>query len=75
MIDKTFYKNNGPFTLAQIAKITGAVLTDESKARTKIKEIATMEKAGADDICFFYDRKAKEKAANIKAKACITNDD
>ncbi len=75
MIDKTFYKNNGPFTLAQIAEITGATLTDESKAKEKIKEIATMEKAGTDDICFFYNRKAKEKALNIKAKACITKDD
>lgn len=75
MIDQTFYKNKGPFTLAHIAEITGAVLTDESKAEEKVAEIATMEKAGSDDICFFYDRKAKEKAANIKAKACITNDD
>ena len=75
MIDKTFYKNNGPFTLAQVAEITGSVLTDAGAGNVKVKEIASMEKAGADDICFFYDRKAKEKAANIKARACITNDD
>lgn len=75
MIDKNFYKNNGPFTLSEIADITGAVLTEESKAQEIISNMATMEKAGENEICFFYDRKAKEKAANIKAKACITNED
>ena len=59
MIDKTFYKNKGPFTLARIAEITGAVLTDESKAEEKVSEIATMEKAGADDICFFYETRQR----------------
>lgn len=75
MIDKTFYKNNGPMTLAQVAEISGAVLLDTEKADETVVDINTMEKAGADEICFFYDRKAKEKAVNIKAKACITNDD
>ncbi len=75
MIDKNFYKNNGPFTLAQVAEITNAVLADVGQAEEKIHEIASMENAGARDICFFYDRKAKEKAGNIKAKACITNED
>lgn len=75
MVDSNFYKNNGPFSLAQIAEITGAELTDKSKSAEKISGIATMEKAGSEDICFFYDRKAKEKASNIKAKACITNED
>ena len=75
MIDKNFYKNNGPFTLAQVAEITGSELTDKSKLDEKVSDIGTMEKAGSDEICFFYDRKAKEKAVNIKAKACITNED
>jgi UDP-3-O-[3-hydroxymyristoyl] glucosamine N-acyltransferase len=75
MIDKNFYKNNGPFTLAQIAEITGSELVNTAKSAETVKDISTMEKAGADEICFFYDRKAKEKAVNIKAKACITNED
>ena len=40
-----------------------------------IEDIASMETAGEKNICFFYDRKAKEKATKIKAKACITNND
>lgn len=75
MIDKNFLKNNGPFTLAQVAEITGATLIDAAKAQETIVDIASMEKAGEGEICFFYDRKAKEKAVTIKAKACITNED
>lgn len=72
MIDTTFYINKGPFSLQQIAEITGAELVDISLAQILIKDIASMEKAGNEEICFFYDKKAKEKASKIKATACIT---
>lgn len=72
MVDTTFFKNNGPFTLAQIAEICGAELRDASKAGENIKDIATMANAGAEEICFFYDKKAKAEAAEIKAAACVT---
>lgn len=75
MADTSFYKNNGPFTLAKVAEITGSEISDAAKSEDKIFDIATMEKAGENDICFFYDRKAKEKAACIKAKACVTTKD
>lgn len=72
MVDISFYQNNGPFSLARVCEITGATISDESKAGEEIVNIATMEKAGANDICFFYDKKAKQKAAEIKAKVCVT---
>lgn len=72
MVDTAFFKNNGPFTLAQIAEICGAELREASKANFSINNIATMDMAGANEICFFYDKKAKDKAANIKSSACIT---
>lgn len=72
MVDTTFFKNNGPFTLAQIAEVCGAELRDASRANETIKDIATMASAGAEEICFFYDKKAKAKAAEIKAAACVT---
>lgn len=75
MIDKSFYKNNGPLTLGQVAEMTGSILVDTSKANEAIDDIATMEKAGHNEICFFYDRKAKARAGEIKAKACITTED
>ena len=75
MVDSNFYNVKENVTLADVEKITGAVLSDKSKSGEKIAHIATMNSANADDICFFYDRKGKEKAAEIKAKACITTED
>ena len=72
MVDKAFYKNNGPFKLADVAAIIGGALQDNAKSEEIVSDIATMEKAGADDICFFYDKKSKEKAAGVRAKACVT---
>lgn len=75
MADTTFFINKGPFTLEKVSQICGAELADETKKNEEIFNIANMEKAKDGEICFFYDRKAKEKAANIAAKACVTTKD
>lgn len=75
MVDKNFYKNNGPMTLGQIADIIGAELKNPEMANENINDIASMDKAKDGEICFFYDRKSKEQASKIKAKACVTLED
>lgn len=75
MVDKHFFDVKENVTLAKVAEVTSAVLTDTAQGGQKIADIATMATAGSEDICFFYDRKSKEKAAEIKAKACITTED
>lgn len=75
MVDTNFYNNNGPFTLQKIAEVCEAKLADVGKSIVEVKDIASMETAGEGEICFFYDKKAKEKAANIKATACITTEE
>jgi UDP-3-O-[3-hydroxymyristoyl] glucosamine N-acyltransferase len=75
MVDKHFYNVKENVTLAQVAEVTSAVLTDANKQNERIADIATMATAGADDICFFYDRKNREKAAAMRAKACVTTED
>lgn len=72
MVDTTFFKNTGPFTLLQIAEICGAELRDKAQGGVLVNDIATMAKAGKNEICFFYDKKAKAKAAEIKSAACVT---
>lgn len=72
MIDTRFFIKKAEFTLAQIAEICGASLQDASSAEKVIKDINTMSKAGAGEICFFYDRKKKAAGAEIKATACVT---
>ena len=72
MVDTSFFINNGPFTLQQVADICEAELQNAEKAGVTVNNINTMEKAGAGEICFFYDKKAKAKGAEIKAEACVT---
>ena len=73
MIDSRFYKNNGPFSLKQIAEICGAELQDASKADVMIEGIGSIFNGGASEISFFFDKKQKEKAAEIKTTACVTS--
>lgn len=75
MVDKSFYNIKEDITLAKAAEVMSAVLQNAAKGNEKISAIATMANAGSEDICFFYDRKIKEKAANMKAKACVTTED
>lgn len=72
MVDTSFFINNGPFTLQQVAEICEAELQNAEKAGVTVNNINTMEKAGVGEICFFYDKKAKAKGAEIKAEACVT---
>lgn len=75
MVDTRFYRNNGPFTLAKVAEICDAELVDTTKGGIEVRDISMMSKAGQDEICFFYDKKMKKEAAEIKATACVTNED
>ena len=75
MVDKSFYNIREDVTLVKAAEVMSTVLTNAAKGGEKIRNIATMASAGADDICFFYDRKSKDKAADMKAKACVTTED
>ncbi len=75
MVDTNFYNQKGRVSLATVAELTGAVLNDASKGAEEIAGLATMLSATPEDICFFYDRKSKEKAGEMRAKACITTAD
>ena len=75
MVDKAFFNNNGPFSLQQIAEICEAKLTEAGKQSVMINDIAAMLEAGEGEICFFYDKKVKESAAQIKATACVTTEE
>ena len=71
MADKVFYKYHGPKSIKEIAQITHAEILTEGKDEEQIENICSIETAGASDLCFLYDKKSKDKAQNIKAKACI----
>lgn len=75
MVDTVFYKHNGTKSIQEIAAIADAVLITEGKENEQIENICSIESAGSQDLCFFYDKKNKDKAAHIKAKACITTEE
>ena len=75
MADKLFYKYNGPKTIKEIATIIKATLVTVGREKEKIENVCSIDSAKENDICFFYDKKSKDKAKNIKAKACVTTKD
>ncbi|MBQ8751172.1 MAG: UDP-3-O-(3-hydroxymyristoyl)glucosamine N-acyltransferase [Alphaproteobacteria bacterium] len=72
MVDKIFYKHNGSKSIKEIVEISKAVLVTSGVLDEQIENICSIESAGKEDLCFFYDKKNKAKAGEIKAKACIT---
>ena len=67
MVDTSFYNNKGPFTLEKISHSIGCELIgDKDKV---IHDIAPIEDASDNEICFFVDNKYKKylKKSNIGA--------
>jgi UDP-3-O-[3-hydroxymyristoyl] glucosamine N-acyltransferase len=75
MVDTNFFIKKGGFNIAKIAKVCGAAIKDLSKSQVPISDINTMDNAGEGQVCFFYDRKKKEAATDIKATACVTTEE
>lgn len=72
MADTVFYNYSGKKSIREIARIAEAELVTAGKENELIENICSIESAGSEDLCFFYDRKNKDKAAGMKAKACIS---
>ena len=72
MVDTIFYKHKGNKSIKEIAEITNAVIATEGVENEIISNVCSIESAGNEDVCFFYDKKNKDRASNIKAKACVT---
>ena len=74
MADLIFYEHSGKKTIAEIAKITDASVIGDNAMDELIENVCSIESAGRDDICFFYDKKNKDLAKSIRAKACVTTE-
>ncbi|MEE2694756.1 MAG: UDP-3-O-(3-hydroxymyristoyl)glucosamine N-acyltransferase [Pseudomonadota bacterium] len=55
MVDKKFYNNKGPFTLKKLSEYLGCKFSGDSKKI--INDLATIEHANKDEICFFSNKK------------------
>jgi UDP-3-O-[3-hydroxymyristoyl] glucosamine N-acyltransferase len=71
MIDPRFYDRKGPFTIQEIARISGAELTNQDEAAKIIKDVASLELATAEDIACLHNPKYIPQLLQTKAAACF----
>ena len=71
MVDKTFYKNAGPFTLSKISEFLNSECTGNRKKI--IFDIAPVNEADQNEICFISD-KYRDNFSKSNAGAFIMKD-
>lgn len=71
MADPRFYTNKGPFTLAQLAEMSGARLENCDDPGIEISDVNGLEAAGPGDLAFFENRKYKDALGQSTAGACF----
>lgn len=75
MADPHFFKKSAPhFTLKDIAKVTGSVISgDNIDPDMIIEDVASLDNAGSQHLSFFENVKYKDKFVNSKAGACFVS--
>jgi len=66
-----FFRRAGPFSLAEIARATGAELSAGADPGTMIADVRTLADAGPRDVSFFNNRKYAGQLAGTTAGACL----
>jgi len=66
-----FFRRAGPFSLADLARATGAELAPGADATTMIEDVRTLTDAGPRHLSFFNNRKYADQLAATRAGACL----
>lgn len=69
MADKRFFKLAGPFTIGELAAMTGAEISAPVAADKVISDVASLQDAGADQVSFFDNKKYIDSFKATKAGA------
>lgn len=75
MADPRFFAVHGPFTLAELAKVSGARLGPNADGATVFRDVAPLDSAGAADVSFLDNKLYADAFAASKAGACIVAPD
>ncbi len=75
MTDTRFFRRAGPFTLQQLAEISGGTLQNEAAGDVVVSDVAPLYKAGQDDISFLDNRKYVPAFETCVAGACVVHPD
>ncbi len=70
MPDSRFFNRSGPFTLGEIASVSGAELYKGDSGRI-IQDLAPLDQAGPESISFFDNIRYRESFMSSKAAACF----
>ncbi len=71
MADKRFFTVAGPFTLGQLAQMTGSELSDPAAATRTVYDVAPLQEANDKQVTFFDNRKYLDYFRNSHAAACF----
>lgn len=71
MADPRFFKKAGPFTLAQLAEMTGSVVSDPARADLSVSDVAPLDAAGEGQLSFLDNKKYVDSFKTTKAAACL----
>lgn len=71
MADQRFFKLAGPFTLGQLAEMTGAVLSDPAAASKTVTDVAALQEADASKLSFLDNKKYIPFFKETRAGACF----
>ena len=74
MVDHSFHSNQGPFTIADIAKLAQCEF-DAQYADVSVKDVASLSDATDGHITFLDNVKYKSQLSDTKATACILHPD
>ncbi|WP_420565262.1 UDP-3-O-(3-hydroxymyristoyl)glucosamine N-acyltransferase [Thalassobaculum sp.] len=71
MVDSRFHNEAGPFTLGQIAEMTGAELRGGADPSRPFRDVGTLEAGGPEDVAFLENRRYAEGFRTSRAGACL----
>ncbi|MCB9991433.1 MAG: UDP-3-O-(3-hydroxymyristoyl)glucosamine N-acyltransferase [Rhodospirillales bacterium] len=72
MPDLTFHHRAGPFSLAELAEISGAGLSEGADPAQSFEDVAPLDQAQAGQVSFLDNIRYKDQFLATKAGACIT---
>jgi len=73
MPDPRFFTRHGPFTLGEIAEMSGASLRSETDRARKVRDVAPLDAATSDDLSFIDNPRYGAAFAASRAGACLAS--
>lgn len=75
MADPRFFKRAGPFSLAALAELSGALPGEGADENYILDDVAPLDKAGPKDLSFLDNIKYKDQFSVTRAGACFIAED